>query len=1515
MDCYEIADPSRREDVIRMLNSHDRNFRGDAAMPNRTIVGLVARIPMPREISMPEDSKVNEMFRGRSIGSSVVASMDKLKRQVSRMGKNANLMQPAIDGLEVYLSIFSEDESISAADNLKNLRDMINSSLAEGATVISNLENKRDNAELKVKELEGRLEVEKSASAQAEVDREILNAQKEIISINGKIDTVKMTMNSWCRFWFYLMNPEGDFEDFLGVSTLKGPANKDDPIIVFSDDMDSLTLDYLLSKGYNLKGLCLHNTTITSHVVVYAKDKGVPVVKMDMPRKKNFNEEIAAILEESKSLPAKDRSILDEIAILKTGLYGEAECVFRPSLATISAVKDEAIAGWVLKELADEATKATCKDIALGDSGCVVSLAANIETAEELKEGVSVHKAYGSGLFRTEFLFMEGKILDSALKEYLTALFSRNLETIKSAEDKLRELLKEYFKRVAEAADGMPVKVRMLDFEEDKITIIHNFLKAHGIDTEKLSGNRFYADRLVGENIIRIEAEAVMQAYLEGNKNLLIMLPMINNEEDVRNCIHSETASSILETAKANVANGDESVTAELGKVKVEIMVETDEAVRNIRALVDNPYISGYSIGSNDLARYVMRHDGEPPLSRDNPYDSISLSRVQAKVITAIKDILEAIRDKNKALTKEERKAFAVCGEAASWYDFQAVLKRKAEVLQLKDEVTGEQLVPITLSMAGSMIPVVNLFITNIRTGDYEGVNTFLQDGYEDVGKIPVDVYAKRVVAKVFDRIYNSDNFREIFKKTDKELNRKTIEELKNPTGKQRTLCTLRLIEKTRARVQSIAVPSEVKQLQLPLQPAARSNARRAGVFLITSLILIVPAAFVIFSLLFSKTMLGHLNLADIITALKEMPFLSSGALHLKPIWELASGNLPGMPKHMQAGISPVGILSGAVLIAAVPFIAKPRNTEAVMRKAGKEVITATLERLGLTGLVSPDDIEKDTIYSDDYFYTEKVNLETGKITLSKARFKESQEVHSALYSHEIVHWCQIKGFIRLVEEERPGVQEVVSSAVGSLALFEQGNFNTQPGCFFDSEIFDLASKAFEESRDEKYVEMLIEEKFPLWLRNNEELWPFDDDKTPDVEEAKDWQKGEIWQRYRGVALATFAYRYGQSTGNKKDMWAYLRKFVETKGTQIDIREALKHPQTAYIIGVPAAARAAASTTTMEARLKKTAELIEIRYYNSALEFESDLSANGARGLYIDQTMIAQMDQNPKSIESVINAIDTNISTIIVGSETREKLAEIISKILATLKIEPENINRDLSRAMQQALSDDTRSSKITQMIGELKSTLAVRKEELKGVYNSMPMPTQAQMQNNTFAVTITENAAISNRYFSGQMTDLSNADRKWAFVWGERFKSEKEARQFIEDSGYTGKADDVKFIHNKDVANREALVNMVAEWSGLKAENIGVIALKGDINLSGKTPGILLEVQPNTIDGRQVYCTINSVQVLLQIMLEGKLPPGVTEDSVIKGLFKYLPRTVPIDYDKEVRAYIEAMTIIRSAA
>ena len=74
------------------------------------------------------------------------------------------------------------------------------------------------------------------------------------------------------------------------------------------------------------------------------------------------------------------------------------------------------------------------------------------------------------------------------------------------------------------------------------------------------------------------------------------------------------------------------------------------------------------------------------------------------------------------------------------------------------------------------------------------------------------------------------------------------------------------------------------------------------------------------------------------------------------------------------------------------------------------------------------------------------------------------------------------------------------------------------------------------------------------------------------------------------------------------------------------------------------------------------------------------------------------------------------------------------------------------------------------------------------------------------------------------------------------------------------------------------------------------------------------LEIQEVEMNGVKVLVTINSCQILLNMVLGKELPPGVLRDEKM-GIFKYLPPALPVDYGKEIETYRKAIEAIQSAA
>ena len=292
--------------------------------------------------------------------------------------------------------------------------------------------------------------------------------------------------------------------------------------------------------------------------------------------------------------------------------------------------------------------------------------------------------------------------------------------------------------------------------------------------------------------------------------------------------------------------------------------------------------------------------------------------------------------------------------------------------------------------------------------------------------------------------------------------------------------------------------------------------------------------------------------------------------------------------------------------------------------------------------------------------------------------------------------------------------------------------------------------------------------------------------------------------------------------------------------------------------------------------------------------------------IFIDKTFTPEAvgrEDFAKDIYAIKLAREYNIILTMntISDKTRREIAETIKELLGPLSAV------DFDRAVKEFKAVPMTADKLAK-IEALRTLVAKRRGEISSIYNNEPMPTKAQIKDKPVIIATTEKVAMSDIYLGENMTAANKEGIKNAFIYGDELKDESDARQFVLASGYLGDMNGIKFIHKTDAVN---------ELAG--SENVGIRATEGEFGLTEEAirmKGKLLEIQAINMNDQKVYVAMNSYQALLKMMIapEGELPPGVSKDEV-RGIFKFLPRTVPIDYDKEVRAYIEAIAVIRTAA
>ncbi len=253
------------------------------------------------------------------------------------------------------------------------------------------------------------------------------------------------------------------------------------------------------------------------------------------------------------------------------------------------------------RQAAREASHADCHTA----DGTRIEVFANLASLDDAKRAVEMG-AEGSGLLRTEFLFME--------------------RTAAPDEDEQFET----YQAIASAMDGRPVIIRLLDIGGDKPAPYLDL----GAEKNPVLGQRGIRVSLARPDLLETQLRAILRVQPVGQCR--IMVPMLSSLAELR------AVRAVMDKAR-NALGMTQNV--ELG-----VMIETPAAAATADLIAAEADF--LSVGTNDLTQYVLAMD------RENPAVASGIDAMHPAVLRMIGQTCEG--------AARHKRPVGVCGGLAS---------------------------------------------------------------------------------------------------------------------------------------------------------------------------------------------------------------------------------------------------------------------------------------------------------------------------------------------------------------------------------------------------------------------------------------------------------------------------------------------------------------------------------------------------------------------------------------------------------------------------------------------------------------------------------------------------------------------------------------------------------------------------------------------------------------------------------------------------------------------------------
>ncbi len=356
-----------------------------------------------------------------------------------------------------------------------------------------------------------------------------------------------------------------------------------DGSVIFASSL-SPTDTIILSKR-KISGLVLTEGGISSHVVILARNYGIPTL-----------------------VGVHENGVREKVRNGQTVIIdaGAAEILVDPDSQTLDDYRQKIVD--ILKE--QESLLEYRDKPAMTKDGELFKIYANIGSPEEA-EIAKRHGADGIGLFRTEFLYMA----KTDTSRHAAARAFNEEEQFAA------------YRKVLEIMENKPVTIRTLDAGGDKL--INSVDIPTFQEKNPLMGMRAIRLSLNYPQVFKTQLRALYRASVYGK--LRIMLPLITSTEQVEQCL--ALAHQVRDELAAEKIPFDE-------KVPIGIMVETAAAavISDCLAKVSD----FFSLGTNDLTQYALAVDREN-INVSDLYDEFDLAVLRLISMTMVNAKKEGI--------------------------------------------------------------------------------------------------------------------------------------------------------------------------------------------------------------------------------------------------------------------------------------------------------------------------------------------------------------------------------------------------------------------------------------------------------------------------------------------------------------------------------------------------------------------------------------------------------------------------------------------------------------------------------------------------------------------------------------------------------------------------------------------------------------------------------------------------------------------------------------------------------